>query len=859
MEALKLTTQEQICYGELFQSCDSDGSGKVSGLRASELFLTSGLSQDVLLQISELCGAKRLGHFGRSQFYIALKLIAAVQCGLPPKLESINAGMDIPLPKFTKTNDQDKIGQQNSVPVKDLIERQGQPVPVYPPQQPLATSQHQPRGQLPPPPATKKSHGRSSSGQFRGLVDRDGSAAAAAQPNLAIVQPQSHNAQQNVVQEDTVSNAKSPQQFSPTAQSPPSSPPTMIPSTNTVQSGSTIPAVAANQIQAAAGTAPAIKPVANQVPGGVASSASQGPGSHIVNQNAFQAGMQNAMTGGAQGTVIPERGHNSVVITSGHVPSMTSSTHSHSHPGNHYDSLNSTHEAGWASFEDDESHGLLGTGPKKTYHLEPPGFDSSSISSDPESVDDVWAINDEQRDYYTKQFQTMQPDLNGTITGAVAKEFFEKSKLPVQELSKIWQLSDLNRDGALSLEEFCIAMHLVVLRRNEIELPERLPFALMPYTAFANEEPFAADLPQGSTLKRVTPPASSPQAAAGQWVPEPPIQEQSSDTASDVASPVIKPVNFGFQKPDPESGIAHPIAVRVSPESHVHKQKDGHERGRAFSEPAPHVVSPSDTPVEHIKQRTESVPDSNVQNDADSLLVEPKRLIQNQSPVQPSMLQGRPRPVAAKKNAVPGISTGILLPAPASQVDGGNVGDQEPPLPPPRPGQVHGRSMSVDLKGLSTPPAVPPRASPKDSPALRKADGTQSAINSEKGDKFKKFETIQSQEQLDLISMSDESTEKSTRRSLSLDYNKVESSQGVTFDIPEEEEMGGGEKGKLQSQMMRQASRDKKDLQMAIRTHKERNSMLERLSSELNQELQEVMEQRIALEIQLEHLKPFSS
>ena len=46
---------------------------------------------------------------------------------------------------------------------------------------------------------------------------------------------------------------------------------------------------------------------------------------------------------------------------------------------------------------------------------------------------------------------------------------------------------------------------------------------------------------------------------------------------------------------------------------------------------------------------------------------------------------------------------------------------------------------------------------------------------------------------------------------------------------------------------------------MAIRTHKERNAMLIRLNSELNQELQEVMEQRIALEIQLEHLRPFSS
>lgn len=46
---------------------------------------------------------------------------------------------------------------------------------------------------------------------------------------------------------------------------------------------------------------------------------------------------------------------------------------------------------------------------------------------------------------------------------------------------------------------------------------------------------------------------------------------------------------------------------------------------------------------------------------------------------------------------------------------------------------------------------------------------------------------------------------------------------------------------------------------MAIGTHKERNAMLERVNSELNQELQEVMEQRIALEIQLEHLRPYHS
>ncbi|KAJ4928626.1 hypothetical protein JOQ06_004256, partial [Pogonophryne albipinna] len=41
--------------------------------------------------ITELCGATRLGHFGRSQFYIALKLIAIAQSGLPLRVESLNS------------------------------------------------------------------------------------------------------------------------------------------------------------------------------------------------------------------------------------------------------------------------------------------------------------------------------------------------------------------------------------------------------------------------------------------------------------------------------------------------------------------------------------------------------------------------------------------------------------------------------------------------------------------------------------------------------------------------------------------------------------------------------------------------
>lgn len=58
--------------------------------------------------------------------------------------------------------------------------------------------------------------------------------------------------------------------------------------------------------------------------------------------------------------------------------------------------------------------------------------------------------------------------------------FFEKSRIPVEELRHIWQLCDVTRDGALSLSEFTAAMHLVVLRRNNIPLPSSLPHCLHP-------------------------------------------------------------------------------------------------------------------------------------------------------------------------------------------------------------------------------------------------------------------------------------------------------------------------------------------------------------------------------------------
>lgn len=81
------------------------------------------------------------------------------------------------------------------------------------------------------------------------------------------------------------------------------------------------------------------------------------------------------------------------------------------------------------------------------------------------------------------------------IHGNICRVFFEKSRIPVEELRHIWQLCDVSRDGALSLAEFTAAMHLVVLRRNNIPLPAMLPSCLHS-TILQFDSQISAKLPQ---------------------------------------------------------------------------------------------------------------------------------------------------------------------------------------------------------------------------------------------------------------------------------------------------------------------------------------------------------------------------
>ena len=52
MESLKLSDQEKRIYAELFGALDVENTGKVNGKKATDLFLSSGLTQEILHQVN---------------------------------------------------------------------------------------------------------------------------------------------------------------------------------------------------------------------------------------------------------------------------------------------------------------------------------------------------------------------------------------------------------------------------------------------------------------------------------------------------------------------------------------------------------------------------------------------------------------------------------------------------------------------------------------------------------------------------------------------------------------------------------------------------------------------------------------
>jgi epidermal growth factor receptor substrate 15 len=88
-----------------------------------------------------------------------------------------------------------------------------------------------------------------------------------------------------------------------------------------------------------------------------------------------------------------------------------------------------------------------------------------------------WIIDAEERKRSISMFHNMQPE-KGKVSGEKAKQMFLKSGLSTDVLGKIWTLSDTDCDGALTISEFSIAIHLIGRCRGGEPVPTVLPPAL---------------------------------------------------------------------------------------------------------------------------------------------------------------------------------------------------------------------------------------------------------------------------------------------------------------------------------------------------------------------------------------------
>lgn len=79
---------------------------------------------------------------------------------------------------------------------------------------------------------------------------------------------------------------------------------------------------------------------------------------------------------------------------------------------------------------------------------------------------------------YKPQFDLISRD--GLVSGAGAKSLLTATGLHTSKLRKIWELSDIDKDGHLDLQEFVIAMYLTEVSKLGDELPPKLDPDMIP-------------------------------------------------------------------------------------------------------------------------------------------------------------------------------------------------------------------------------------------------------------------------------------------------------------------------------------------------------------------------------------------
>ncbi|CAB1342942.1 unnamed protein product [Coregonus sp. 'balchen'] len=433
------------------------------------------------------------------------------------------------------------------------------------------------------------------------------------------------------------------------------------------------------------------------------------------------------------------------------------------------------------------------------------------------------------------------------------------------------ELSDFDKDGALTLDEFCAAFHLVVARKNGYDLPEKLPESLMPKLIDLDDSAEvpdqAPDVGYSGSPVEVTP-NKSPMPSLNQTWPD--LNQGNEDTA-----------------------IVHPVPIRMTP-SKIHMQEMELKRtGSDHTHPtSPLMAKPPELSEEtklatSMKFVTANSGDGYSSSDS---------YTSDQDPITS---------VVTRQRSNSGTSPEGLKVVAA------------PPPPPPRPNASHSRSSSLDMNRnfaahptgpqqsgvVACPPAIPPR------PLPTQTSGPHSGHRSDEG--LATHSTTSPQQipeqpnfadfsQFQAFAASDQPSDDEEKHPESLPGEKSTEGAGPlrTVKIDNQEERAAATVNSAKGSIMapppkpvrrrlksedelqdealppksnviatvlatlpsipRSIGKDKKAIQASIRRNKETNTVLARLNSELQQQLKDLLEERISLEVQLEQLRPFS-